>query len=168
MNQREMIFRLTQKMAKKVKLPPLKAFPTSQNPFIDWTAHLFTAERAQYIIVTNTASLYSLIMYGRGITDDDEIVQRTMEFMREYMADDGCEFLYQRLIAPHSGTVSFAKATNRHVIGSMNELIFEARFYMTERRLSPYETSQNINETPMSYLDYNSPNEAFRLLKVTE
>lgn len=166
--QRAMIFRLTEKLAKKIKLPPLKAFPISQNPFIDWTAHLFTAERAQYIIVTNTASLYSLIMHGRGITNDNELIQGTLEFMQEYMVDDGCEFLYLRLIDPHSGIVSFAKATNRHVIGSMNELILEARFYMTERRLSPYETSQHINETPMSYLDYNSPNEAFRLLKVTE
>jgi len=168
MIQREMIFRLTQKLAKKVKLPPLQALPSGRNPFIDWTAHLFTAERAQYIIVTNTASLYSLIMYGRGITDDNEIVQRTLGFMREYMADDGCEFLYLRLIAPHTTTVSFAKATNRHVIGSMNELILEARFYLTERRLSPFETSQQINQTPMSYLDYNSPKEAFKLLSVTE
>jgi len=163
-----MIFRLTHKLSKKIKLPPLQALPAGQNPFIDWTAHLFTSERAQYIIVTNTASLYSLIMYGRGITDDNELIQRTLGFMREFMADDGCEFLYRRLIAPHTTRVSFAKATNRHVIGSMNELILEARLYLTERRLSPFETSKQINETPMSYLDYNSAKEAFRLLRVTE
>jgi hypothetical protein len=168
MNQREMIFRLTQKLARKVKLPPLQKLPSGQNPFIDWTAHLFTAEHTQYIIVTNTASLYSLIMYGRGITDDNELVQRMLEFMREYMVDDGCEFLYRRLIATHATTVSFAKSTNRQVIGSMNELILEARFYMTERLLSPFETSQQINKTIMSYLDYNSPKEAFKLLSVTE
>jgi len=168
MNQREMIFRLTQKLAKKVKLPKLQAVPSGQNPFIDWTAHLFTAERAQYIIVTNTVSLYSLIMYSRGITDDNELIQRTLGFMREYMAEEGCEFLYRRLIAPNSAIVSFAKATNRHVIGSMNELILEARLYLTERQLSTFETSQHINETPMSYLDYNSPKEAFRLLRIPE
>jgi len=163
-----MIFRLTQKLAKKVKLPKLPAMPDGRNPFIDWTAHLFTAERAQYIIVTNTASLYSLIMYGRGITDDNELIQGMLAFMREYMVDDGCEFVYRRLIAPHSGIVTFAKSTNRHVIGSMNELIFEAKLYLIERRLSPFETSQQINQTPMSYLDYNCPKEAFRLIKVTE
>lgn len=168
MNQQEMIFRLTQKLARKVKLPKLPAVPSGQNPFIDWTAHLFTAEHTHYTIVTNTASLYSLIMYGRGITDDNGLVQRTLEFMREYMVDDGCEFLYRRLIAPHTITISFAKSTDRRVTGSMNELILEARFYMTERRLSPFETSQQINQTPMSYLDYNSPKEAFKLLSVTE
>ncbi len=161
-----MIFRLTQKLAKKFKLPPSPAQPAGQNPFIDWTAHLFRAERYQYIIVTNTASLYSLVMHGRGITDDNEFIQRTLSFMREFMADDGCEFLYRRLIAPHTTRLSLAKATNRHVIGSMNELIFEAKYYLTERQLSPFETSLQINDTLMSYLGYNSPREAFRQLKV--
>jgi len=161
-----MIFRLTQKMAKKVGLPPLQVMSFDQNPFIDWTAHLFRAERVQYIIVTNTASLYSLIMYGRGITEDNELIQRTLSFMREFMANDGCEFIYRRLIAPHTARVSLAKATNRHVIGSMNELIYEAKLYLTERHLSPFTTSQQINETLKSYINYNTPREAFRQLKV--
>jgi len=162
-----MIFRLTQKLTRKVKLSPLRAMPDGQNPFIDWTAHLFTAQRAQYIIVVNTASLYSLLIYGRGITDDNDLIQATLAFMREFMAYDGCEFLYRRLIAPNTTTVSFAKASNRHVIGSINEFVFEAKFYLIERRLSPFETSRQINETPMSYLDYNTPRQAFRDLKAT-
>ena len=161
-----MIFRLTQKLAKKVKLPPLPAQPEGENPFIDWTAHLFRAERAQYIIVTNTASLYSLVMYGRGITDDNDLIKDVLSFMREFMADDGCEFIYRRLISPHTARISLAKATNRHVIGSMNELIYESKLYLTERQLSPFETSQQINETLMSYLDYKNPREAFKALSI--
>jgi len=163
-----MIFRLTRKMAKKVGLSSLPSLPPDQNPFVDWTAHLFTAERVQYIIVTNTASLYSLVMYGRGITDDNKFIRRTLSFMRDVMADDGYKFLFRRLIAPHTARVSFTKAANRHVIGSMNELIFEAKFYLIERQLSPFEASRQINETLMSYLGYNSPKEAFRQLKVGE
>jgi len=163
-----MIFRLTQKLAKKISLPSLPSLPHDQNPFIDWTAHLFTAERVQYIIVTNTVSLYSLVMYGRGITDDNEFIQRTLSFMSEFIAYDGCEFIYRRLIAPHTARISFSKATNRHVIGSMNELIFEVKLYMVERQLSPFETSLQVNETLMSYLGYKSPKEAFRQLKVGE
>jgi hypothetical protein len=155
-------------MAKKIKLPPLQAVPAGQNPFIDWTAHLFTAQHAQYIIVTNSASLYSLVMHGRGITNDNELIQRTLSFMREFMTDDGCEFLFRRLIEPYTAEVSFSKATDRRVLGSMNELIYESRFYMIERQLSPFETSRCINESSMSYLDYKIPKEAFRLLKVNE
>jgi len=163
-----MIFRLTHKLVKKIGLSPLQGLPPDQNPFVDWTAHLFTAERVQYIIVTNTASLYSLVMYGRGITDDNEFIQRTLSFMRDVMADNGCEILFRRLIGPYTARVSFSKATNRHVIGSMNELIFEAKLYLTERQMSPFETSLQLNETLMSYLGYNSPKEAFRQLKAGE
>lgn len=163
-----MIFRLTHKLTKKVGLPPLPGLPPDQNPFVDWTAHLFTAERVQYIIVTNTASLYSLVMYGRGIANDNEFIQSTLSFMRDVMTDNGCEFLFRRLIAPHTARVSFSKATNRRVIGSMNELIFEAKLYLTERQMSPFETSIQVNETLMSYLGYNNPKEAFKQLKAGE
>jgi len=161
----EMIFRLTHKLAKKIGIVRLKFLPLNCNPYIDWTAHLFTAERVQYIVVTNTTSLYSLVMCGRGITDDNEFIQRTLSFMRDIMTDNGCEFIFRRLIVPHTGRIRFSKATNRRVIGSMNELIFEAKLYLVERQLSPFETSRKINETPMSYLGYNSPKEALRQLK---
>jgi hypothetical protein len=163
-----MIFRLTQKLAKKVGLHPLPGLPPQENPFIDWTAHLFRVEGVQYIIVTNTAALYSLVMFGRGITDDNEFIQRTLSFMSELMAKDGCEFFYRRLIAPHTTRISFSKATDRHVLGSMNDLTFQADYYITERQMSPFDVSIEINESPMSYLGYNHPKDAFRQLKVEQ
>lgn len=163
-----MIFRLTQKLAKKVGLHPLPGLPPERNPFIDWTAHLFTVERVQYIIVTNTTALYSVVMFGRGITDDNEFIQRTLSFMSEFMTIDGYEFFYRRLIAPHTARISLSKATDRRVLGSMNELIFQAEYYITERQMSPFDVSIEINESPMSYLGYNSTKDAFRHLKVEQ
>jgi hypothetical protein len=32
--------------------------PLDENPYADWSCHLFTADRTQYIILSNTASLY--------------------------------------------------------------------------------------------------------------
>jgi hypothetical protein len=163
-----MIFRLTQKLAKKVGLHPLQGLPPEQNPFVDWTAHLFTVERVQYIIVTNTAALYSVVMFGRGITDDNEFIQRTLSFMSELMAKDGYEFFYRRLIAPHTARVSFSKATDKHVLGSMNELILRAEYYVTERQMSPFDVSIEINDLLMSYIGYKHPKDAFRHLKVEQ
>ena len=62
-----MIFRLSQKLAEKIKEAPSRSLPPDPNPYADWSAHLFTAERTQYIILTNTPSLYSAVVYGRGI-----------------------------------------------------------------------------------------------------
>src|SRR4030042_1045003 len=160
-----MIFHLPQKLARKVKLYPLIALQAAYNPFIDWTAHLFTVEHTHYIINTNSLSLYSMVMYGRGITDDNEFINSTLSFMRELTINNGCEFIYRRLIVPYTAQISLAKATDRHVLGSMNDLIFQAKFFIGERRLSVFETSLEINNTPMKYIDYKSPLEAFRELK---
>jgi hypothetical protein len=47
--------------------------------------HLFTADRTQYIILMNSASLYSCVMYGRGITDDNTFIERSLGMIREFM-----------------------------------------------------------------------------------
>ena len=62
----EMIFRLSQKLNTKIKADKLTDMPLDDNPYADWSCHLFTADRTQYIIMCNTKSLYSCVMYGRG------------------------------------------------------------------------------------------------------
>ena len=56
-----MIFRLSTKLATKLKVAPSKVLPLDKNPFADWSAHFFMGERTQFLIVTNTASLYSTV-----------------------------------------------------------------------------------------------------------
>jgi hypothetical protein len=36
-----MIIRVTQKLAKKIKVAPAAALPFHKNPFLDWTANIF-------------------------------------------------------------------------------------------------------------------------------
>jgi hypothetical protein len=160
-----MIFRLTQKMAKKIKETPNQSCPAASTPYADWSAHLFTAARAQYVIVTNTASLYSIILHGRGITDASRFIEYTLAFMADYMTGDGFEFQFCRFIAPDAKEVLFSKVTDRRVTGSMNDLIQMAQWLLMERQLSPFEAAQKINQSPMSYLDYDNPREAFSKMK---
>jgi hypothetical protein len=163
-----MILRLSQKLAKKIKEAPSQSLPPDPNPFADWSAHLFTAERTQFIIVSNTPSLYSAVLYGRGIADGSQLILRALDCLREFMVDDGQEFIYRRFIAPATETVRFSKALNRSITGSMNDLVFHAKMWLIERDLSPYDTSFRLNEIPMSGLDYRSPREAFKALTVGE
>ncbi len=163
-----MILRLSQKLAKKIKAGKLTDMPLDENPYADWSCHLFTADRTQYIIMSNTKSLYSYVMYGKGITDDSRFIERALSTIREFMEDDGQQFAYRKFIAPASGTVSFAKALNRSVTGSMNDLIKFAKLWLTEGDLSPHKTGFKLNDMPMSALGkprgYDNPREAFKLL----
>jgi hypothetical protein len=104
-----MIFRLSQKLNTKIKAGTVAAAPLHENPFADWSANLFVADRTQYVILTNTTSLYSTMMYARGIANDSRFIDRALSSIREFMEADGQEFAYQRLIAPATTSVRFAR-----------------------------------------------------------
>jgi predicted YcjX-like family ATPase len=117
-----MILRLSAKLAKKLRETPTQSLPLDPNPFADWSAHLFTAGRTQHILITNTASLYSVVMHGKGITDATVFLRQALNCIRETLQEEGQEFLFERLIAPYIDRVLISKALNRQVTGSMNEL----------------------------------------------
>jgi hypothetical protein len=158
-----MIFRLSQKLNAKIKAGTMAVLPLSENPFEDWSAHLFVADRTQYILVTNTKSLYSTVIYAKGITSDSRFIDRALSGVREFMEGDGQAFVYRQFIVPACGTVRFAKALDRSVTGSMNDLIFMATVHLTEGELSPFDVGFKLNETPFSALKYDNPRAAFAM-----
>jgi len=160
-----MIFRISLVLGKKIKVKPPKALPNHESPFCDWSAHLFTVNRAQYIIIANTRSLYSIVMHGQGITNDSTFIDRALSAMREFMTSDGFQFQYERLIVPEAHTVMFSKNANKPVIGSMNDLIFQAELGLPEG-MSPHAASIEINGTLLSILKYDNPKEAFGKMQV--
>ena len=165
-----MIFRLSQKLNTKIKAGKLTEMPLNENQYADWSCHLFTADRTQYVIMSNTKSLYSCVMYGKGIMDNSRFIERALSTIREFMEDDGQQFAYRKFIAPASGTVSFAKALNRSVTGSLNELIGEAQMYLVEDDMSPHEVGFKLNGILLSALKnaegrkYAEPRDAFKRL----
>lgn len=162
-----MILRLSQKLNKKIKAGTLSEMPLDDNPYSDWSCHLFTADRTQYVIITNTKSLYSTVMFGKGITDDSRFIERVLSSLREFSESDGQAFVYQKFIAPSSATDSFAKALNRSVTGSMNDMIYHAQMWLIEEELSPFDVGFKLNEMPMSALEYANPKDAFKKLAET-
>ena len=165
-----MIFRLSQKLHAKIKGGVLRVVPLNEDPYADWSGHLFTADRTQYILLSNTKSLYSTVLYGKGITHDGQFIDRALSTIREFMQDDGQQFAYQRFIAPASATVTFAKAFSRSVTGSMNELIAYATLWLTEGEMSPHDVGFKLNDILISSLPvpdgrgYGRPREAFKAL----
>jgi hypothetical protein len=156
-----MIIRLTQRLAKKIDFSPERCYPVEANAYADWSAHLFTAERTQYIIFSNTATLYSMIMYGRGTADFSDFIKFFLKSMAEFMREDGLESLFDRCILPEAKAIIFSKQGGRRVQGSINDFILSAKLYLTKYQMSLIETAQRINEAPMSYLKYDSPKSAF-------
>jgi hypothetical protein len=165
-----MIIRLSQKLVAKIKAGPLATVPLDKNPYADWSAHLFVAGRTQYIILSNTVSLYSTIMFGRGITDDRRFMDLALSNIRDFMKEYIQEFVYQRLIALSTENIHFAKALNRSVTGSMNELIVHATAFLSDDERTPCDVGIELNEVLLSSLGsggaekYGKPRDAFKAM----
>ncbi len=164
------IFRLSQKLNAKIKAGTLPSSPLDDNPFLDWSASLFLAGRTQCILLSNTKSLYSTVFYGKGITNESQFVDHALSSLRELMQQDGQEFVFRRFIASAAATVRFAKALDRSVSGSMNDLVRFATFHLIEDGLSPFDVGFRLNEIPMSAIapsksaKYGVPRAVFKAL----
>ncbi len=161
-----MIIRLTKKLAKKIhSTDALNTLELDKNPYLDWSANLFRVGRTQYIIVTNTVSLFSFIMYGRGITDNGSFISTFHATLEQFLKDTGNESIYQKYLEPDISPIMFAKSLNKAVTGSMNEFVFEAKTDMGIFNLSPHEMSLRLIETPKTLLKYNYPKEVFKSIR---
>jgi hypothetical protein len=164
-----MIFRLSQKLNAKIKAGALATLPLDENPFADWSAGLFRVENSQYLFVTNTKSLYSTVLPGKGVTNEKTFVERALSSIREFLDADGQEGVYERLVAPVSGSVRFAKALNRSVTGSMNDMIKHAAYYLAAGDVSLVEIGFSLKGIPMSALKQDGsthgfPRDAFKAM----
>lgn len=165
-----MIFRPTLKLATKIKAGKLGPLPPAEDPLADWSSHLFVANRVQYILVSNTRSLYSTAIYGRGVTDVDGFIKGAVAALEASLEADGLENVYRRHILTSTGPILLAGASSRPVTGSMNELITAAQHLLSDADLSPFDLGVQLNEVLLSAISaggkdkYATPQAAFRAL----
>ena len=170
-----MIFRLSQKLNSKIKAGTLQTLSLAENPFADWSAHLFGVERTQYILLTNTKSLYSFVLPGKGVTNVNLFIEQALSGIRDSLEADLMNSVYERVIAPDTETVHFAKALNRSVTGSMNELTFHAMLKLIGKEHPLREVSFGLNQELLSAIassksqGYGVPAKVFReMVKTVE
>ena len=159
-----MLFRLTEKLRTRLYLSKLQEAELDANPLADWTVSLFSADRTQFLLVTNTACLYSGVCFARGFIKEPQFIPRCLETIREAMEEDGIREIYDRLIAPSSEVVTFAKTHSRSVTGSMNDLTKFAKLWLAEGELAPSQVSIRLNDILMGAMRYVSPKQALREL----
>ena len=109
-------------------------------------------------------------MPGAGITNTSRFIERALSTIRDLLESNGQPLLYPKLKASSAETVSYAKALDRSVTGSMNELIIHATDLLAESNLSPSEVGPQLNDVLISSLArtksdrYGKPSEAFKQL----
>jgi len=156
-----MILRLSATLSKKIKRAVKGWLPLDFNPYADWTLRLFTVERRHYILITNSAFLYSMVISGKGINSEATLLLQFRNSLEDFLRSDGHGSVYDRLIAPAMSDVIFSKALNKAVTGSMNDFVRHAEYALIEKNATLQALSQALNTIPMSYLRYCSPQQLF-------
>lgn len=68
------------------------------------------------MLVSNTATLYSAVFYGKGVTDANQLINRVLDGLRDITKGDGFESIYEKRIVPETGEFLLSKAANRSVM----------------------------------------------------
>ena len=160
-----MLIRFTQKLSKKLKVGPLSQIDDEPGPFLEWYANLLIAERTQYILATEAKSLLSIIIYGRGVTDDNVFIKTWLGSTRHYLSEIGKSFVFEKIIGPHTSEFVYGKTVNKSILGSMSDMATVSKLMLQAREMSPFDLSQMINETPFKAINYERPLDAFDKLK---
>ncbi len=160
-----MIIRLSQKLCTKVKAGKLWELPLAEDPILDWSTQSFAVGRTQFILISNTKSLYSCVIPSKGVTSTKQLMSQFNQSVPHQLNKDGLGKAVSKLMAINLEEVKFAKSLNRSVIGSMNELIVMATTVMSIRELTLPELNDDLNDTLLTILgtkkgDYGRPKEA--------
>ena len=157
------IIRCTQKMLHELQVDPLECVEPT-NWLESWHANVFTIERRKCVLVSNDATLYSMLFLGLKKSDFSDFQFLLNETFFKSMLGDG---LPQNLIERGLNVgdeVVYTKSTDRRVQGSMNRVILCLKYIivMNEDCDNPTFLSQNsINEMPCGMYGYKIPKEFF-------
>jgi hypothetical protein len=156
-----MVIHVTGKLSKKLHIPGLPQGHIPAGPHLRWYANIFVANRTHYILTTNAASLFSVVMYGRGITDRSAYLNGLLSVLGEHLNGHGLRLIFERCILAHAGGYAFCATEDRSVLGSMNDMVRFCKSSAADRSLCPWELTELINGTPFSAIGYRQPGDAF-------
>lgn len=159
-----MILRLSDTLARKLKVRPDSLHPLNANAFADWSLHLVHARRKQFVLAANTRSLYATIAPLEGVVAPNVLEARVFAHVRSYMEADGLVFFYRRLVDNTQEETVYSRPLNPQSMAALRDMGELVEYYLTEEAMELDEAAHKINETPLSVLRHKSPRDTFQTM----
>ena len=142
-------FRLTRKLSEKLRLDRL---PRSDNPDVAsvWHSNLFRVGGVQYILLTESSTLFSVLLQGRGISDSDSFVASATGQIENEFRRGGWLSLLGNLIAFDRDGPNLLAAQDRSILSSMNEIVRMVTWEISNRPGDLRSYTKYANEIPLT------------------
>ena len=152
-----MLFRLTAAAASRIKLLNINLITITAKPCFleEWIVNVFKAERQDYFIITEAASLFSILFPAKGITSVslfESIIDETIQKIGKSFVED---LNVNELISMDK---LFSKTENNYLRKNQSDQIDHAKRYAKEGK-SPIQ----VNKVPLKELGFRTPEEIFHI-----
>ena len=166
-----MILRCTKKLITTYGL--LVVEDTADNKmFSEWYANLIYIERKKCILFTDSKTLYSLLLLDIKKADIINIDEIFYKQLYRSLLQIGIKEDLIKSIAPKHLKIIYSKTQDKRILGSMNDYAYQYKYIILAKGGIGYididDIIQNINETPMSLIGYNSANRLVRMVILNE
>jgi hypothetical protein len=148
----------------RLRLPAQLPAPVQPSTRLgNWYVHLARFGHQQIVLATSERSLLTVLLPARQLRERIEINFQAAVADLLAALELPAQIVSRELASVQP--ISFAAASNRRVIGSMNEYVWQLGRYLA-RTDDPLELSLQLNQTPMSAVgsksNYRIPDEVAR------
>ncbi len=126
-------FRLTTKLFRKIKEKPNTDIGDLEGQLKSWHSTLFMSGRYQYILFSNSTTLYSFMVSGRGITNKNTYFEAFLQNLKYQLTNDFLFGFYDRLIPNKSEEIDFLKTKNKSILGSIGDFVQLIKYDITDK-----------------------------------
>jgi hypothetical protein len=122
-----LVFRCTAKLLKELALRPDQLGKDDPEGFLgSWFSHLHRIERRKCIQFTNSKTLYSFFVVGVVKRSFERFSDTFFEHLAANMISEGFHEADLERIFAESAPVVYSRTNSRSVLGSMNDLAYQA------------------------------------------
>jgi hypothetical protein len=159
----------TQKLLKELGNPPLQSpdsLPDKQG-LGNWYANLLRIDRRKCILFTNEKTLYSFLIPKVKKENLKNIIHEFLFNLNMNLQAEGFPLDVINRVMQEYTDIGFAKTSNRHVLGSMNELTFHCEYLIIQRageidNVRILGVNKEVNRTIMRWIKYLYPIESLQ------
>lgn len=151
------IIRCTAKLLKELA-DKLTNVPDQPPSLCDWHANLLRLDRKKYVLFTNDQTLYSLLVRQTKTPRSADFLEVFRLGLFKSLMNEGLAEAQVEYVLREHAQATITKTNSRSVLGSMNDLAFQAKSIihmsggLAEADLS--EITRQLNRIPMSAIKY--------------